>query len=277
MSKFWLCLPLLAAGCGSKKAPAQAEPVVGWHQAEGWLGACYFPEDFEALGVADRRRARAEALDAVMAQWKGERGDGIELDDKAIVNVETALLRFPTKLDNVLKANAQHCETAMTGGGTSGWNQWLINLPGQLLAGECRGGLDDTAFYYLDIGSDWQFTMPVCAGDDIEIIASSNDQYKVDDDTDWINAEGDPNHPTAGDEDYPCNVEGCLAGQLVMRFRSDAGVSQVIPVGTGIVFSPPSHGKIEVMVNDTSYYNNEYRVKGGIQHHTSITYQPVNR
>ena len=65
------------AGKKKKKGDEPAAPLVGWHQAEGATGACWHAPDFESLGIADRRQARSETLTAILAQWKGEREDGV--------------------------------------------------------------------------------------------------------------------------------------------------------------------------------------------------------
>jgi hypothetical protein len=49
----------------------------------------------------------------------------------------------------------------------------------------------------------------------------------------------------------------------------------VLPVGEERIYEVPEHGKIEVMINDTSYFDNIFKIEGGMQHHTSIEYYPL--
>ncbi|MCB9683392.1 MAG: hypothetical protein H6733_18145, partial [Alphaproteobacteria bacterium] len=114
----------------------------------------------------------------------------------------------------------------------------------------------------------------ICDDNVIRISASSMDYYKVDDDGPWINASGDADRIANGAE-YPCTVDGCTHGQLILRFRGVSGVELIKPVGLELVFDPPEHGSIEFMMNDTSYFNNKWKVERGVQARTSVTYEPV--
>ncbi len=273
MSRLLWCVPLIVA-CGPKKAPEPTGPIEGWHQEEGWLNPCYFPPDMSLVGGGGARMLRQDALTEVMAQWKGERDDGVSLDPVAIENVETVLLGHPLKIDQLLIDNLEYCKAAMSGNGMDAWQDWIVSQPRKLMEGECRRPLDSTMFWYLDIATDWQFQTNVCDENVVRITATAADEYKVDDDGPWMNAEGQADKAATG-EDYPCNIEGCVVGQLVMRFRGDSGSTVIKPIGTELIFDPPEHGVIDIMVNDTTYFNNEYRVAGGIQHHTGVTYEPV--
>ena len=63
-----------------------AHTIVGWHQAEGMLGECYFPPDYAQLeqlsGLTARKQARSEALDAMLAQWGGQRNPEISFSSQ---------------------------------------------------------------------------------------------------------------------------------------------------------------------------------------------------
>lgn len=264
----------LVASC-KKKAPEPVGPIVGWHTDEGAMGACYHPPDFSEMGMGDLRQARSEALSAMMTQWTGQRDDGISFDETVATGVETVLLGYPEKVDGVVLTNLQHCKTAMAGGGTSAWDAWLRSLPGKLTAGECLHPLDLALNWYVDIGMGWQGYADVCEGEPVEITASSMDYYRVDDKGPWINAAGDPDKPASG-ADYLCTLEGCLAGQLVLRFRGASGAEVITPIGLGTVFTPPEHGIIEFSINDTSYFNNVWKTERGVQHRTSVIYAPVD-
>lgn len=271
---------LLVVSCAAKKGKRKkgeepAGPLLGWHQAEGATGACFHPPDFEAMGLLDRRAARDQVLQEILGQWKGGRADGVALDEAIADGVETILLGYPEKIEQVARDNLAQCQKAMGGGGTDAWSAWLRGLPTALVKGECMRPLDATMFWYADLGMGWQGPASVCDDDVIRVVGSSMDMYRVDDKGPWINAAGDPDKPARGAE-YPCNIEGCLVGQLVLRFRGESGVEVVKPVGLELVFDPPEHGQIEFMINDTTYFNNEFKVERGMQHRTAVTYEPVD-
>ncbi|MGC6492285.1 MAG: hypothetical protein ACON5B_05530 [Myxococcota bacterium] len=270
-----LILATCAAALGCKKPAEPAAPLVGWHGDEGWAGQCYYPVDFASLGLADRRMARNEALDELMKQWRGERGDGMSAEAVVIENVETVLLGQPEKIEGVVAGNLDQCRRMMSGKQSSGdWERWLIQLPGELMAGECRKPLDMTMFDYLDIGRGWQFNAAVCDEDRIRITASSQDLYRVQDKGPWINAEGDRDQMATSE--YPCSIEGCYVGQLILKFEGESGAEVILPLGTELIFDPPEHGSISIRVNDTDFFDNEFKVERGIQYRTSITYAPAD-
>jgi hypothetical protein len=275
MKMVWMGLPLLLLGC-QKKPVAPSEPIVGWHQEEGELASCYYAQSFEDVGRGDRRMVRQQVLESMMEQWSGARDDGIKFDPVVIENIETVLLGIPEKIEQITGKNTDFCRKAMAGGGTDAWASWMFNLPAQLLEGECRRPHDDTLYDYIDLDFSWYFSVDVCDDDVIEITASEMDEYRVDDDGPWVNAAGDTSKSTSGLADYPCNTEGCFAGQLVLRFRGESGATIIRPVGLKLVFQPPEHGAIEVMVNDPTPYNNEFRVVRGVQHRTGVTYTSLD-
>jgi hypothetical protein len=277
MNRPWWALSLLILACGAKKKPpAVVAPPLGWHQEEGWSGSCYFPPDFANMGNTDRRMIRQQALTEVMSQWRGERNDGVSVDHATVESVETVLLGLPEKIEQVAIKNLELCRAAMSGGDKAAWTSWVTNLPRKLMEGECRHPHDDTLYNYMDLGIGWQFAIDVCDEDIIEIVASEMDEYRVDDGGPWINASGDAAKSTSGLADYPCNLEGCLAGQLVLRFRGESGVTIIKPVGLRLVFEPPEHGAIDVTFNDPTPFNNEFRVVRGIQHRTGVTYTSLD-
>lgn len=269
------CLAGLLISCGGKKAPEAAAPKVGWVQDDGWMGACYYPPDFASMGTGERRVARSETLDALMSQWSGERADGVSFDERDIRSVETLLLRFPEKVEEVAARNASACAGAMQGGGVGAWQRWFEGLPSALIAGECTEPLDRTMYDYLDFGRSWQFPASICEGERVRITASRNDYFRVEDGGPWINAEGDRDQPAVG-QDHLCNLEGCYVGQLILRWRGKDGGEVIRPVGTQLDFQAPGHGTIEVAINDTTPYNNVFKVERGVQHRTQITYQPID-
>lgn len=257
-----------------KKGKEDAAPPVGWFAEDGWMGECYGPPDFASLASGPRRMAWQETRNALMQQWQGQKGDGVKFDDKVVTNLETALLGKPERIEQVAVENLAHCKAAMAGKGAGEWQRWISALPGKLTEGDCpTAPMDYTLFDYLSIGSDWHIPVHVCKDDHVRIQASSGDMFKLSDDGPWINVEGDASQPASGD--LPCTIEGCVRGQLVMRFTAQSGVQTILPVGTTRDFRAPEHGRIDLMINDDSFFDNVWKVERGIEHHTSIEYSPV--
>lgn len=269
---------VLLTACGGKKPVEDAAPLVGWQPVmvdEVTAGDCYYPPVWEELGVGDRRIARQHVLEAMMSQWNGSRDDGVSFDETQVMNLETVLLGHPDEIEGVATGNVARCVEARKSGSTRAWGSWIRGLPDKLTEGECTASLlPNTLFDYLDIGRDWHIPAPICAGERIHIIASDMDYYRISDDGPWINAAGDTSQPTS--MDLPCNTELCHPGQLILRFTSDDGVTEIVPVGLDLVYEPTAHGKIEVMINDTTFYDNVFKNEGGIIHHTQITYEPAD-
>jgi hypothetical protein len=266
----FLLLPL--GSC--KKSPEAAVAIEGWHTEEGWMGSCFYPPDFSVLGSGDKRLMWQKTRDAIMSQWGGDRGDGVSFDDRVRTNAETAMLGTPDKVEGVAVDNLKYCQEAMASGNTIAWSNWFDGLPGRLTAGECpTPKFQHTLYDYLEIGNEWQISAAVCKEDNIRVSATKQDYYKISDDGPWINTEGDRDQPTSGD--HPCNVEGCYAGQLIMRFTSESGVTTIHPVNSELVFRAPEHGRIEVQINDKTWFDNTWKIERGIEHHTGVTYKPA--
>ena len=268
-------LTLLA--CGPKKVD-EAPPPIGWHSEEGWTGACYYGPNWSELqekeGLTARKQARQDGLNAVMSQWRGERGDGVSFDDNTIMDAETALLGFPNEIEAVVDKNLAYCKQVMGAGGSTGeWNSWLKKLPDQLMEGVCMQPLDYTLFDYLDIGRGWQLEVPVCEGNVVNISGTLSDQFRISDEGEWMTVEGDMANPAVG-TNYPCNFEGCYAGQLIARFTSDDGIENIFPVGGGVTWTAPAHGVISVRINDDTFYDNTWYQSGSIIDHAGITIGP---
>lgn len=281
MSRALLCATMIlglglstAAHAGKKpKAP----PPVGWVKGgEEWKGECYFPPDFEAMGVGDRRIAWQTARDAIMQQWNGTRNDGVMMDEKHVTNFETVLLAKPERMEQVARENLEQCKAYMTGGSLDTWLGWLIATPGKLTVGECPyAPLDYTLFDYLDIHNEWQIKANVCKGDHIKVKGTEGDYFQLEKGGPWINVAGDPAQKAGGK--LPCNIETCYKGQLLMRFTADNGVTEIKPVGTYMEYFVPDHGRIEVMINDDTLTDNVWKVETGLEHHTGIEYAPVEQ
>jgi len=275
MSKFWclaVCVPLVF-GCSKK--PTEEVKKTGWQREEGWKWSCLYPVDFEAMGPGDRRLVRQKTLEGMMGQWRGDRSDGIKFDADIMMKVETVLLGAPEKIERAAQENVQKCVESQATGTTIAWGHWLADLPAVFTEGECKTPpLDYTLYDYLNIGASWHIPAPVCQHDNVLIHASSRDYYRVVDDGNWINVEGDSS--LLATPELPCNIESCFRGQLIMRFKGESGVETILPVGTDLKFTAPEHGMIEVMINDDVWYDNVYKIEGGIEHHTSIEYSPAN-
>jgi hypothetical protein len=280
---------LTLAACGEKKDTEPAAPIEGWHAEENWVAQCWFPIDYDAVqenqGTTARSEARQEALEAMMSQWRGNRDDGVAMRASAIENVEITLLGRPTLIEEVSRQNAEQCkavmvagagddETAPSLGDINPWKTWFGSLNGDLNEGECRGGLEDTLFYYLEIDGGWQLTVPVCEGMSFMIGATEGDKYRISEDGPWINADGDLDQLTMGSETLPCNLEGCYAGMLVMRFTTDSGIETIIPAGVETLFNVPAHGTLTFRINDTTFFDNTWYQSGGIIDHTGISITP---
>jgi len=260
--------------CGKKTVEPTAPPV-GWHAEEGWTAQCYFPPDYAPMPTTDRRQSRQTSLEAMMSQWQGERSDGILVDARIVEDVETTLLGYPDRIEQISQKNLEYCKQVMGGvPDTEEWVTWLRGLPRALTEGECIAPLLDTWFDYLDIGKGWQLLIPVCTDNVVTIAATVKDKFRLSDDAEWINVEGNGLAASAGE--LPCNIEGCFQGQLVARFVSDDGVESIFPVGGETVWTAPANGTISVAINDDTYYDNTWYQSGQIIDHAAITIGPAN-
>ena len=126
------------AGKKKKKKGKDDGPKVGWHKQDGWSGDCYYPPDFSVLASGPKRVAWNEARESVMGQWRGQRGDGIKLDDRHVENLETAVLGKPERTEAVVNENLEKCEAYMKGKITAAqWESWIVEIAGRLTEGEC--------------------------------------------------------------------------------------------------------------------------------------------
>lgn len=268
--------PATAEAGKKKKKGGDTPEAAGWFQAEGWLGSCYNPPDFSTLASGPKRIAWQDTRNAVVGQWRGDRDDGIAFDERAVENAETALLAKPERIEQVARDNYAKCAEAMAGKGGTAWGQWVFGLGGDLTAGECPSPpMDYTLYDYLSIQDEWHIPVNVCKGDVVVVHGTDGDMYKLSEDGPWINVAGDPAQPASGS--LPCTVEGCLRGQLIMRFTSTSGVQTVMPVGLEKVYTVAEHGKLEVMINDDTWHDNEYKIEKGLEHHTGIEYKPAGK
>ncbi len=278
-----LALSILVVGVAEgKKKKVEAPPPVGWHKVEatkkdpGWRGECYYPPAFEGLNITDRRIARQKALEEMKKQWLGQKDELVSFDARMIDDLDTVLLGRPEAIETVATKNAEMCHPVMSSNGDTGsWESWLASLPATLTAGECNTPLDYQLIQYLDLGQGWQERIPMCQGDRAVIGASVKDLYRVEQNGEWINAEGDLAQPSS-DPTLPCNFEGCYVGMLIGRFVTDSGIETVFPIGTKKVFEAPEHGVFSFTVNDITAWDNEWHSSGSITDHTAITVSPAD-
>jgi hypothetical protein len=258
-----------------KKKKKKGQPdveLVGWHPVGESGGQCYHPPKFADMVDGPRKIARTEALNGIIAQWRGERDDGVAMDPKLVTNVETIFFGDPEDVETIAGENLAFCKKAMTGGGTSEWEAWAMTLPKRLTAGECKGSLLPQEMHdYLSLSEGWHMPQPFCKGERIRIDASNKDYYRVDEDGPWITADGDPETEASGE--YPCTTGGCKVGQLLLRFKNyDGTIDQVVPAGTETIYTAPDHGTLYVRINDQTPADNVWKVEGGLQHHTGVSY-----
>ena len=270
-----LLLPGVAdAGKRKKKKSKDADdgPKVGWVAVGEAGGMCYYPPDFSAMASGPKRMEWQNTRNAMLGQWRGERGDGVSMDPKAIEMVETVLLGTPDRIEGFAKENAAQCEKAFSGGGMAAWKAWVKGAHGMLTEGDCPfRPFDYTLFDYLSVNNDWHIPLDLCKGNKLRITATEQDMFRLEEGGDYINVDG----MTADAEmtGLPCAT--CRPGMLLMRFRTPDGMDQVLPVGTETVFIAPAHGTVTVMINDNNLSDNDWRTRRGITDHTAITYEPA--
>ena len=274
--RWWMCAGLVVGvlACG-KKGPDESL-LEGWHGKEEWAGQCYYPKKFSAMGTGERRMARQEALEAIMSQWRGEREDGVSIPADKIERIETTMLGKPELIEAIAQQNLVKCKAFFTSGSLDEWANWLGSSNTQLTANDCKNApLNYTLFDYLDVGKAWQIPGYVCKDDTVTISGSSIDYYRIKEGGTWMNVQGDLEHRALGDA-FPCTLEGCFEGTLIMRFTSVDGMQTIYPVGQEFLFRAPNHGKIEVMINDSTWFDNVFKKEGSVIHHTSIEYDGSN-
>jgi hypothetical protein len=269
----------LASGDALAKKPKKNKgedtgPKIGWQNTGS--GQCWVAPDFSKMPEGTKRMAWQETRDAIVSQWRGERGDGVSLNSQHVDSLETILLADADRIESVAKENFDQCKAAMTGGGNEAWESWLVSVAGKLTEGECPyPPLDYTAFNYLSVNAEWQNSLYVCKGDHIYVHGTDGDYFQLQQGGPWINVAGDPSAPLGSE--LPCNIEGCVRGQLIMRFTSDSGVSSIVPIGIEKDYVVPEHGRIEVMINDDSLADNKFKVEKGLEHHTGIEVKPAGK
>lgn len=267
------CLVLSVAAKKDKKKKKKKgnEPVVelvGWNPVAEGAGQCYFPPKWEGMVEGPRKIARAEALSAIIGQWRGDQGDGISMDDKLVMNVETILFGDPADVEAIAGENLEWCRKHFEGNG-GGWEDWAMTLPKRLTAGECKGSLLPLEMHdYLNLSAGWHMPQPFCKGERVRIDVSNKDFYRVDDKGPWITADGDAE---GAKDELPCTT--CKRGQVILKFKNyDGTIEDIQPVGTELVYTMPDHGTIMIRINDATPADNAWKVERGLQHHAGVSY-----
>lgn len=263
-----IALPVLIGGC--KKAPSEPVVIEGWHQDSEWSVACYHPRDYKASD----RVAQNDVREAMLSQWRGERGDGVEFSDKVIERIETALLGKPDAVKGVAWQNLEYCKKFASGeADMQSWQGWISGLGNTLTEGDCKWPpLRYQQHDYLEVDSPWQFEGRVCEGDRVRIEVSALDYYRVSDDGPWINAEGDTSQRALG-EKYECTLEDCFVGTVIYRFTGEDGTVTIGAVGTELEFTAPGPGTLHLQVNDDgTWFDNKWRKKGSLIDHAAVAY-----
>jgi hypothetical protein len=260
----------VAESAHGKRKRRKGPPPAGWNPTEDGQPDCYQAPAWAELGETERRIKRAEVLDELLAQWRGDRNDGVRFNPGVVDRVETTLLGRPERIEEVTAKNAELCAANNTGA----WGVWAQALPAALKVGECNTPLDYTMFDYLDIAAGWQRPLSICKGNRVVIKGSFNDRYRIQDGGPWINVDGDPNQVTVG-SDWPCNMEGCNAGMLIGKFVGQSGTENIFTIGTKTVFMAPEHGEISYRINDNVFYDNVWYQARGLVDHTAIEVSPA--
>ena len=275
-----LFVSMLMIACGPKKPAEPEKPKEGWNQEPESSVFCYYPPSFSSLSEFDRKEALGAAFDAMISQWKGERQDGISMSGELIESVEIIMLGDMSKVEGVARDNLSYCKQyAANKSAINPWKEWFSGLPSKLRMGEC-----DHHFSYIvpsadvEIDVDWEPTEPaqfrICKDDKIRVRASSADRFQLEEGGPWITVEGNPEVSTAGSTTHPCNTEGCLEGQLILRFKSDT-MEEIVPIGTDGTYTAPDSGLIYYGINDDSFYNNKWYMENGVIEHATVRIEPI--
>ena len=88
---FVLAAPGLAEAGKKKKKKGDEPAEPGWHRQEGWMGDCYMPPDWSGMSSGQKRMEWQTVRDQIIQQWKGNRDDGINFDERAIETAELHL------------------------------------------------------------------------------------------------------------------------------------------------------------------------------------------
>ena len=117
LSRLMLSMSALVGLAGCPKKNAGPPPIIeGWHKGEADSFECWHPPQFDKLDQVQRKLKRAESLDAMMLQWKGERDDGVSFEGGMIDELETTLFGDMTKVEAVALKNLDFCKKMAASG-----------------------------------------------------------------------------------------------------------------------------------------------------------------
>jgi hypothetical protein len=269
---------LLFVACGPKKSQEPEAPKVGWIQEGEGSMACYYPPAFQNLEPLARKEAQSTSFDALIAQWSGDRGDGVSMSADLVETVETIMLGDMSKVESVVRDNLSYCKQyASSPSASASWETWLSSLPAKLTEGECNHHYSVILAHYVEVDVDWEPAEPlrICGGDKIRVRAAPHDRYQLEPGGPWITVDGNSEVSTAGSDRHPCNTDGCLEGQLVIRFQSTSGLTEVVPVGSDGTYTAPEEGVFTYGINDDSPENNKWYNANGLIEHADIRIEPV--
>jgi hypothetical protein len=263
----------------AKKEKKAAPPPVGEVKIGDWT--CYRPPDFSNLNETQRRAERDKGYDFAWKLINGTSRTDFKVDEQSDIDTfETAFLGRPVLLYTWLPENFERCKAVAEGKeAAASYKTWLANIGRELERNECRKPLSYEVHAFLDVQSEWQMRYHVCKGDKIRVEATGadNGQYTIEDKgkgkSKYITVAGDPDKPEAGELGL---VPEMPAGALVMRWEAeDASLTRYTLVGPRLEWEAPDHGFITFAVNDTTYFDNQFREERGAKDYVSVDIYPT--
>lgn len=272
---------LFAAPAAAKKEKKPPPPVVGEIKIGDWT--CYRPSDFANLTESQRRAERTKGYDFAWKLVSGEQRPEFKVEEQGNLDTfETAFLGRPTLLDTWLPENFERCKAVAEGKeAAASYLSWLSRIARELEANECRRPLTYEVHAFLDVQAEWQMRYHVCKGDKfrVEATGAENGQYTVSDlgkgkgKTKYITVAGDPDKPEAGDVGV---VPEMPSGALIMRWEAEDGSTTRFAVaGLRLEWEAPDHGFITFTINDTTYFDNQFREEKGSKDYVSVDIYPT--
>jgi len=272
-------MALLAPAATAKRKkksdePPPPEPGV-WFEYRGVQ--CYNPPAFDSTQNEPKRRMmRQQAMDEMLRLLRGEVNEQIVVEERKIDDWETDFLGKPTGMESFAATGLDKCKAYAEGElGLSEYVSWLAGGGARATAGDCVNPLTYELHQNMSVQDGWQVRRHVCMGDQVLIETTTTNKYTVDDTGDyettpWVNPEGDPTRPEAGDG-YPC--PHCPVGAVVYKFEFDDGTTpdDLRTLGTSLEFISPANGYISFTVNDITYYDNKFHEANGV-----IDYLPLS-
>lgn len=242
---------------------------------------CYVPPDFENLSPQERRMARSRAITTASRRWQGEVDPSFQLPAWLAERLENVAMSQSERIEKLTQSELPICQQYAEGKlSLDDYQSWLRTYLETLEQDDCSHPAFDLITQYLEVNKRWQIETPLCRGE-VVLLRASAGEYTVegrerDEDTLWINADGDRNQPTR-DPLYPCHTEGCFKGQVIARFVDRAGQELIIPMGRQTFFTVPAHGKLSFGVNDDLLVDNRFRTKEQVLDYLMVEIFPAKR